>query len=95
MSDQDAVIAKALNAGLRRLLVAAFVHEKDNAPVRLDRGNLRDALTREIDRLAMRGTAQNGDEVDLTNAVRKGLHLYVAAAYREAAQGRPGPAKIQ
>ena len=95
MSSEDAVIAKALNAGLRRLLVAAFIHEKDAA---LGHGQLRglqDAFAREIARLAMRGTTENGADIELTAAVRKGLRLFVEAAYREASDRRTPPAKIQ
>ncbi len=32
MSNDDLIIAKALNAGMRRLLVAAFVHQNETAP---------------------------------------------------------------
>ncbi len=95
MSNEDAVIAKALNAGLRRLLVAAFIHEKETASSHTQLQGLQDAFSREIARLVMRGTTENGEDVELTAAVRKGLKLFVEAAYREASGRRTPPAKIQ
>lgn len=56
---------------------------------------LQDAFTREIARLAMRGTTEDGEDVELTAAVRKGLRLFVETAYREAADRRTPPAKVQ
>ena len=95
MSNEDAVIAKALTAGLRRLLVAAFMHEKETAPGHAQLPGLHDAFAREIARLVMRGMTENGEDVELTAAVRKGLKLFVEAAYREALERRTPPAKIQ
>jgi hypothetical protein len=95
MSNEDEVIAKALNAGLRRLLVAAFIHEKETVSGHTQLPGLQDAFSREIARLVMRGTTENGEDVELTAAVRKGLKLFVEAAYREASEGRTPPAKMQ
>ncbi len=36
MPKDDVVIAKALTAGMRRLLVAAFVHQKEASPEAAD-----------------------------------------------------------
>jgi hypothetical protein len=88
MSNQDVVIAKALNAGLRRLLVAAFAHQRETAPDSTQMPELHEALKREIARLTMRGISENGEDVELTAAVRKSLQLFVDAAYREASAGR-------
>ena len=95
MSNEDAVIAKALNAGMRQLLVAALIHEKETASGHGQIRGLQDAFAREIARLAMRGTTESGEDVELTAAVRKGLRLFVEAAYREASDRRTPPAKIQ
>jgi hypothetical protein len=94
MSNQDAVIVKALNAGLRRLLVAAFAHENpDGKSERMPA--LRHALEREIKRLVIRGISHDGEDVELTMAVRKGLQLYLNAAYREASEHLPAPDTMQ
>ena len=95
MSNQDAVIAKALNSGLRRLLVAAFAHRNDLGGRSEGMPALRDALEREIRRLVIRGISHDGEDVELTTAVRKGLQLYLDAAYREALEHLPAPDTIQ
>ncbi|PZO00587.1 MAG: hypothetical protein DCF30_09245 [Hyphomicrobiales bacterium] len=95
MSNQDAVIAKALNAGLRRLLVVAFAHQNDGAGLSERMPALRHALEREIKRLVIRGVTHDGEDVELTVAVRKGLQLYLDAAYREASEHLPAPDMIQ
>lgn len=95
MSNEDAVIAKALNAGLRRLLVAAFIHEQETAADNSEHPTLYDAINREIGRLAMRGKTDAGEDVELTAAVRNGLKLYLDAAWREASGDRPAPAPTQ
>ena len=95
MSHDDTIIAKALTAGLRRLLVAAFVHQKEVASDADGIAALNDALRREIARLAMRGKTGDGEDVELTAAVRNGLMLFVDAAYREASERRDPPEQIQ
>ncbi|RDJ20866.1 hypothetical protein DWF00_28400 [Bosea caraganae] len=95
MSNQDVVIAMALNAGLRRLLVAAFVHQREKAPGDPQMRELREAFKREIARLMVRGAAENGEDIELTTAVRKSLQLFVDAAYREAAEERVAAAPLQ
>ena len=91
MSNEDLVIAKALNASLRRLLVAAFVHQGETAQM----PELHEALNREIARLVMRGTTEGGEDMELTAAVRKSLQLFVDAAYREAAAGHAASGSMQ
>ena len=95
MSNDDTVIAKALSAGLRRLLVAAFIHQQRVGSGTEDLASLNDALRREIARLAMRGKTHEGEDVELTAAVRNGLMLFVDAAYREASDGRDPRDPIQ
>ncbi|MEI5668451.1 hypothetical protein WBO78_25030 [Bosea sp. CCNWLW174] len=95
MSNQDAAIAKALNAGLRRLLVVAFAHQNDGSGRSERMPALRLALEREIKRLVIRGVTHDGEDVELTAAVRKGLQLYLDAAYREASEHLPVPDTIQ
>ncbi|WP_206735091.1 hypothetical protein, partial [Bosea sp. Tri-44] len=56
---------------------------------------LYDAINREIGRLAMRGTTDAGEDVELTAAVRNGLKLCLDAAWREASGHRPVPAQTQ
>jgi hypothetical protein len=94
MPNDDAVIAKALNAGLRRLLVTAFAHEKDLWSVPRT-GDLQAAFRREIDRLMIRGVTESGDDVELTKAVQQALNLFVDAAHREASIGRTAPSQMQ
>jgi hypothetical protein len=94
MPQDDIIIAKALTAGLRRLLVAAFVHQREITPG-AGMAGLNDALRREIARLAMRGETDQGEDVELTAAVRNGLLLFVDAAYREASERQEPPDKIQ
>jgi hypothetical protein len=95
MPNNDAAIAKALNAGLRRLLVMAFAHESDLDLGVPRTGSLQAALRREIDRLVIRGITEEGDDVELTKAVRKALNLYVDAAHREASTRRNAPEPMQ
>lgn len=95
MPNDDDVIAKALNAGLRRLLVAAFAHENDLGSVIPRTGGLQTAFRREIDRLVIRGVTEGGDDVELTKAVRQALNLFVDAAHREASTLRNAPGPIQ
>ncbi len=99
MSQDDTLIAKALTAGLRRLLVAEFVHEKEalsgSGSISGEIASLNDQFRREISRLAMRGKTTDGEDVELTAAVRNGLLLFVDAAYREASQRRDAPEQIQ
>ncbi|UZF95653.1 hypothetical protein [Bosea sp. NBC_00550] len=81
-NDPDVVIAKALNAGLRRLLsVAIRQANEDGSGGR--RSTLRHELDSEIERLVVR--SHNNDDPELTMAVRNGLKLLVDAADREAA----------
>lgn len=56
---------------------------------------LHDALKREIARLVMRGITEEGEDIELTAAVRKSLHLFVDAAYREASAGRVASSPMQ
>ncbi len=95
MPNDDSVIAKALNAGLRRLLVTAFVHEKDLGSGNPRTGDLQAAFRREIDRLLIRGITEGGDAVELTKAVRQALNLFVDAAQQEASSRRDAPGQIQ
>jgi hypothetical protein len=95
MPNDDAVIAKALNAGLRRLLVTAFEHEKDLEAGIPRTGDLQAALRREIDRLVIRGTTEGGDDVELTKAVRQALNLFVDAAHRQASTRGNAPDQMQ
>ena len=69
MSNDDLIIAKALNAGMRRLLVAAFVHENETAPASKQMIVLHEAFKREIARLVMRGKTVDGDDVVLTTTI--------------------------
>ncbi|TCR68241.1 hypothetical protein [Bosea sp. BK604] len=84
MAHEDVVIAKALNAGLRRLLVAAFVHTRATPSDSEQVPALHEAFKREIARLVVRGKTEAGVDIELTTAVRKSLRLFVDAAYREA-----------
>lgn len=95
MPKDDVVIAKALTAGMRRLLVAAFVHQKEASPEAADIDSLNEALRREVGRLAVRGETDDGEDVELTAAVRNGLMLFVDAAYREASERHAAPAQKQ
>lgn len=95
MPKDDAIIAKALNAGLRRLLVTAFANEKDLRSAIPRTGDLQGAFRREIDRLVIRGVTEGGDDVELTNAVRQALNLFVDAAHKEAATRRDAPVQRQ
>jgi hypothetical protein len=95
MSNDDLMIAKALNAGMRRLLVAAFVHQNETAPASKQMIRLHETFKREIARIVMRGKTEHGDDVCLTTAVRKSLQLFVDAAYGEASQRRAGPGRMQ
>lgn len=95
MPNDDAVIAKALNAGLRRLLVMAFAHEKDLGSAIPRTGDLQTVFRREIDRLVIRGITEGGDDVELTNAVRQALHLFVDSAHQEASTRRNAPRPMQ
>lgn len=84
MTQDDAIIAKGLNAGLRRLIVRAFVHsageERDEAKM----GALMEALTAEIGRLAFKAEAEEGENTNLTAAVRTALMILLNAARRDA-----------
>jgi len=84
MSTDDAVIARGLNAGLRHLLVAAFVHHagKDCDAGQMDA--LRQTLLAEIGRLAFKAEQDNGGDADLTAAMRNALTMLLNAAYRDA-----------
>lgn len=95
MPHDDTVIAKALNAGLRRLLVTAFAHEDDLGSAIPRTGDLQAAFRREIDRLVIRGITEGGDDVELTKAVRQALNLFVDAAHREASTGRNALGQMQ
>lgn len=95
MPKDDVVIAKALTAGMRRLLVAAFVHQKEASPDSADIGSLNEAFRREVGRLAVRGEADDGQDAELTAAVRNGLLLFVDAAYREASERHAAPVQKQ
>lgn len=95
MPNDDAVIAKALNAGLRRLLVTAFEHENDLGSTIPRTGDLQAAFRREIDRLVIRGTTEGGDDVELTKSVRQALKLFVDAAHRESSTRRNAPGAMQ
>ena len=95
MPNDDAVIAKALNAGLRRLLVTALAHETDLGSTIPPTGDLQAAFRREIDRLVIRGVTEGGDDVELTKAVRQALNLFVDAAHREASNRQDAPGQMQ
>lgn len=93
MPKNDIVIAKSLTAGMRRLLVAAFVHQKEASLESAGIDTLNEAFRREVGRLAVRGEKDDGEDVELTAAVRNGLLLFVDAAYREASERHAAPAQ--
>lgn len=84
MAKDDAIIAKGLNAGLRRLVVRALVHsagkERDEARM----NDLMEVLTAEIGRLAFKAETGDGQNTDLTAAVRNALTILLNAARRDA-----------
>ena len=86
MSNQDAIIAKALNVGLRQLLVAAFIHEGGASRNGARMAALQESFDREIARLFVRGRAAGDDDTELTTAIRKSLRLFVAVAFQQAAE---------
>lgn len=84
MAHDDAVIAKGLNAGLRRLLVRALVHSagEERNEARMD--ELMEVLTAEIGRLAFKAETGDGQDMDLTAALRNALMILLNAARRDA-----------
>ncbi|BCB18624.1 hypothetical protein [Bosea sp. ANAM02] len=86
MPKDDIIIAKAMTAGMRRLILAAFVHQKEASPEAADIDSLNEAFRREVGRLAVRGETDDGEDVELIPAVRNDLLLFVDAAFREAAE---------
>jgi|APAra7269096613_1048513.scaffolds.fasta_scaffold18496_3 hypothetical protein len=93
VGDEDAVIAKGLNAGLRRLVVRALVHSagSEHDEARMD--ELMQVLTAEIGRLAFKGESGDGQDTDLTAAVRNALMILLKASRREAQSGLTREAK--
>ncbi|KRE17591.1 hypothetical protein ASE66_29465 [Bosea sp. Root483D1] len=84
MSNDDAVIARGLNVGLRHLLVAAIVHHAGKNCGGDQMGRMREALLAEIGRLAFKAESDNGGDADLTAAMRNALTMLLDAAYRDA-----------
>lgn len=84
MAQDDAIIAKGLNAGLRRLVVRALVHSagEEHNQARMD--ELVEVLTAEIRRLAFKAETGAGPDADLTAAVRNALMILLNAARRDA-----------
>lgn len=84
MPQDHAIIAKGLNAGLRRLIVTALVHSagEERNETRMDA--LMEALTAEIGHLAFKAEADSGEDIDLTAAVRNALMILLNAARRDA-----------
>lgn len=84
MTRDDAIIAKGLNAGLRRLVIRALVHsageERDVARME----DLMAALTAEIGSLVFRAETGGKQDVDLSAAVRHALMILLNAARRDA-----------
>ncbi len=84
MAQDDAIIAKGLNAGLRRLIVRALVHSAGKARNEARMEELVEALRAEIGRLAFKAATGDGQDVDLTAAVRNALMILLNTARRDA-----------
>lgn len=84
MAKEDAIIAKGLIAGLRRLIVKSLVHSagENRDQARMD--ELLQVLTAEIAHLAFKGETGDGQDADLTVAVRNALLILLNAAVRDA-----------
>lgn len=84
MSNDDAVIARGINAGLRHLLVAAIVYHAGDDYDAGQMEKMRAMLLAEIGRLAFKAESDDGDNADLTAAMRNALAMLLNAAYRDA-----------
>ena len=84
MAKDDVIIAKGLNAGLRRLVVRALVHSAGNEREEARMDDLMEVLTAEIGRLAFKAETGDGENADLTAAVRNALIILLNAARRDA-----------
>lgn len=84
VAQDDAIIAKGLNAGLRRLVVRALVHSAGSERDEGKMDELMKVLTAEIGRLAFKGETRDGENSDLTAAVRNALMILLNAARRDA-----------
>lgn len=84
MAQDDAIIAKGLNAGLRRLVVRALIHSagQERNEARMD--ELMIVLRAEIGRMAFKAETGDGQDTDLTAAVRNALTILLKAARRDA-----------
>lgn len=84
MAHDDVIIAKGLNAGLRRLVVRALVHSAGKRCDQDRMDELLQVLSAEIGRLTFKAETGDGEDADLTVAVRSALMILLNAAARDA-----------
>lgn len=75
---------RGLNAGLRRLIVAAFVHHAGEEHDEAKFAGLKEAPAREIGRLAFKVETEGERDAELTEAVRNALMILLNTAERDA-----------